>query len=121
MARILVIDDQKSILSIVRAFLTPHGHDVVTVETGAKGIAEIDADGFELVITDLLMPDTDGIEILREVRRRRSDLPVIVMSGGGMTEAQSILDMTTSLGADRILHKPFDKAALLAAVQELVG
>jgi DNA-binding response OmpR family regulator len=121
MARILVIDDQKSILDIVRAFLTPHGHDVVLAETGARGIAEINADGFELIITDLLMPGTDGIEILREIRRRRADLPVIVMSGGGVTEARPILDMTTSLGADRVLEKPFGRAVLLAAVQELVG
>jgi DNA-binding response OmpR family regulator len=121
MARILVIDDQKSILDIVRAFLTPHGHDVVLAETGARGMAEIDADGFALVITDLLMPGTDGIEILREVRRRCADLPVIVMSGGGMTEAQPILNLLPGLGADRILQKPFNRDRLLALVQELAG
>lgn len=121
MRRILVIDDDPAMLTLIKRFLSGSDYDVVSARSGNAGLAELDADGIDLILTDLLMPERDGVEVLMAVKKRRPDLPVVVMSGGGQMLSQQMLDMMPLLGAAKVLEKPFRREALLQIVQELLG
>jgi len=121
MATILVIDDNIDFSAILRAHLTAAGHQPVVVQAARDGIALIEQGGVDLVLTDILMPDVDGIEVLRSVKRRWPGLPVVAMSGGGQIGANDLLDMIGHLGADHVLQKPVRRADLLAVINTLLG
>ena len=119
--RILIIDDNADLGMVLRAHLQNAGYPTTVVETARAGLALIEDDEVDLVITDVLMPEVDGIELLRSVKRSRPALPVIAMSGGGQIAARDLLDMIGQLGADRVLQKPVRRSDLLAAVESLLG
>ena len=122
MAQILVIDDEQGIRETVRVALERMGHEVIAHEDGRSGLAALRKGSFDLVITDLLMPETDGLEVLRAVMRERHGLKVLVMSGGGnRIAAGQGLQMAGALGAHAILHKPFKPSDLRAEVARLLG
>jgi YesN/AraC family two-component response regulator len=75
----------------------------------------------DLVITDLSMPEKDGIETIRELRRDFPDVKIIAISGGGRAGADGYLSVAKTIGANRTLSKPFDLKKLLDAVAELIG
>lgn len=116
MARILVIDDNPEFRDILRAHLEGHGHQVVLAENGDRGLAVLDGGGIDMVLTDILMPQRDGVEVLRSVKKRWPDLPVIAISGGGWIGAGELLGMAERLGADQVLQKPVRRDELLSAV-----
>lgn len=120
MPRILVIDDNAEFGRILQAHLTAHGHKVVTAKDGEQGLALIEQESFDIVLTDILMPQRDGIEVLRQVKQRWPGLPVIAVSGGGWIKAGDLLEMAERLGADRVLQKPVRRDDLLAAVDALL-
>jgi CheY-like chemotaxis protein len=113
---ILVIEDQSELRGLVTATLEQAGYHVVTATTGRdanKAFAEAKID---LVLTDLLMPDRDGIEVIRDLRGSRPDLPIVAMSGGGRMPAAFYLKLARSLGAKAILEKPFSNQQLLLTI-----
>lgn len=116
MARILVIDDNPEFREILRAHLEGHGHQAVLAENGDRGLAVLDAGGVDLVLTDILMPQRDGVEVLRSAKKRWPDLPVIAISGGGWIGAGELLGMAERLGADQVLQKPVRRDDLIKAV-----
>lgn len=117
MATILIIDDNADLGMVLRAHLQAAGHRPLVVDSARAGLALIEDGGIELVITDILMPEVDGIEVVRSVKRRWPALPVIAMSGGGQIAAGDLLDMIGQLGADHVLKKPVLRGDLLAAVE----
>lgn len=122
MARILLIDDDEALRVAISRSLTAAGHEVIEAAHGGPALARLAAGGIDLILTDLLMPEVEGMELLAAVRRRWPAVPVLVMSGGftaGLFPGASAdyLRMAQQLGAARTLAKPFDKAALLAAVE----
>jgi CheY-like chemotaxis protein len=121
MARILVIDDEENVREMFSELLARAGHEVVPMANGkdaAKRCAEVAAD---LVITDILMPDRDGLEAIGELRRCVPDVKIIAISGGSKIGPGLYLDAAQALGAHRAFAKPVDVADLLAAVRELLG
>jgi DNA-binding NtrC family response regulator len=106
---------------IVRKMLERSGHKVVEAENGKLGIELLTSDAFDLVITDIIMPEMEGIETLINVKRQRPDTQVIAMSGGGRTGNVDFLQTAQKLGAAAILHKPFTMNSLSAAVEEACG
>ncbi|MFN4164581.1 MAG: response regulator [Ferrovibrio sp.] len=120
MPRILVVDDNAEFGRILQAHLTAHGHEVVAAKDGEQGLALIERETFDIVLTDILMPQRDGIEVLRQVKQRWPSLPVIAVSGGGWIKAGDLLEMADRLGADRVLQKPVRRDDLLAAVDAVL-
>lgn len=122
MALILVIDDEPSLRLIIRRILERAGHSVLDASDGRDGVALTQAQDFDVIITDLLMPDMDGIETIREIRVHRPSTPILAMSGGGSTEASATLFLgaAAKLGADAILAKPFRAAELLQSLEALL-
>ena len=121
MARILLIDDEADFRSTIRRMLERAGHEVVDAENGRDGLAKLEQQACDLVLTDIIMPDMEGLETVQRVRKRAPELPIIAMSGGGRVSAMRPLAVASLLGAVRSLDKPFGRAELLGAVDEALG
>lgn len=121
MATILVIDDEEQIRKLLRAILAAEGHEV-TLACGAEEANRIRRErSVDLVITDLFMPGTDGIEVIVALRREAPDLRVIAMSGGGSFGAHESLEMAEPLGAFATLRKPFVPEMVIEVVRRALA
>jgi DNA-binding NtrC family response regulator len=118
MARILVIDDESDVRAVLGQTLEAAGHEVVLAADGREGMKEYRATPADLVITDLYMPDREGLETIAELRRHLPDVRIIAMSGGAV--ADLMLNVARKLGALAILEKPFLSKQLLAAVEKVL-
>lgn len=116
MALILVIDDEQMLRRTLRAILERAGHTVREAEDGNDGLSQLSAETPDLVITDIIMPNREGAEMIGEMRRLAPDLPIIAMSGGGSRGGEMFLTLAERLGASATLSKPIRQADLLAAV-----
>lgn len=121
MSAILVVDDQKGIRDVLRKVLIEVGHDVVEAEDGAAALALFRVQPFNLVITDIIMPEKEGIEIIATIKRERPDTKILAMSGGGRARMMDFLAVARKAGADATLEKPFRKNELLDRVAGLLG
>jgi DNA-binding NtrC family response regulator len=121
MARILIIDDEEDIRLTVRLALESMGHEVTEAVNGNEGLSRFSAEKNDLVITDILMPDKEGIETIIELRKMRPDLKIIVMSGGGRINATHVLETAKGFGADFALKKPFSIDALCSTVDSCLA
>ncbi len=117
---ILLVDDDGPLRSVLRRTLERAGYAVLEASDGRSALRALGHDAVDLVLTDIIMPDMEGIELMRELRKARPELPVIVMSGGGILAPNVYLQMASDLGAVRVLAKPFDSADLLSAVAATV-
>lgn len=116
-SRVLVIDDDQVALGFVGSILLQDGHEVCAVSSAATGMRVLDVFRPDVVITDIVMPDMDGIELIMAVRLARLDTRIIAMSGrSGSLATLDLLEMAEKLGADYVLSKPIDRARLLALV-----
>jgi two-component system, chemotaxis family, chemotaxis protein CheY len=128
MARILVIEDDELVRATITRMLEDGGHSVTVAVDGNDGLLQFRRAPFDLVISDVFMPNKNGIEMLRELRQIDVDVPVIMMSAGipeawrvaGLTD-EDYLRMTALLGATRTLDKPFKSRDVLALIQEVLG
>lgn len=117
MANILVVDDDPEFAAMLSRMLRRMGHDVRLTPRGRDVVARDAAAGADLLLTDIFMPDIEGLELIRWVRRNRSGLKVIAMSGGGtLFPGFDPLRNAATLGADAVLAKPFEPPALHDAV-----
>ena len=118
MARILVIDDAVAVRELLEQMLRLTGHDVVVAANGKEGIDELHRQPVELVITDLFMPEKEGLETIRELRRDFPNIGIIAMSGEpGMP---SLLGIAKRFGALKTIEKPFDRSEMMAAIEEVL-
>ena len=119
MAHILVIDDNPDLRDILRAHLDAIGHRITLAGNGDQGLAALESNpDIDMVLTDILMPQRDGVEVLRECKKRWPDLPVIAISGGGWIGAGELLGMAERRGADGGRQKPVRRDDLICAVDE---
>jgi CheY-like chemotaxis protein len=114
--RVLLIDDDDTFRRVLRATIDGLGYDVIEAANGREAIAVFPVKGVDLVITDLLMPEKDGFELIRHLRRRAPGVPVIAMSGGGRINSGLYLEVAEQLGARWTLSKPFSKGDLENAI-----
>lgn len=118
---ILLVEDERALREVLALFLENAGYAVRAVETAREAADLLAAGRVGLIITDLVMPDGDGLELLFALRDRRTPIPVIAMSGGSLVDAGVYLKMASKLGARATLAKPFELADLLTAVQAAIG
>lgn len=117
MARIIIIDDEDNFRSALSQTLAALGHFVVEAGDGDEGLALVRNGGIDLVMTDIVMPNKEGLEVLMEMRRDYPHVKVIAMSGGGRQhQADNYLHLARLMGALRVLEKPFELATLLEAI-----
>ncbi len=117
MTRILVIDDDDRFRSMLEQMLTKAGYEVATAANGHAGLQLQRAAPAALVITDLIMPEKEGMETIMELRRSFPAVRIIAISGGGRHGTQDFLPVAAKLGAARTLAKPFTRDELLEAVR----
>jgi CheY-like chemotaxis protein len=119
MARILIIDDDSQILDMLRQTLERDGHEVVDASDGKEGLILYRKNPTDLIITDLIMPEKEGIETIMELRQDFPDVKIIAISGGGRLEPGQYLSMAKSFGVQYTFAKPVEREDLLEAVREL--
>ena len=118
---ILVIDDEEDIRQVMAEILSSMGYSVTCAVDGLKGVRELGKKRFDLAVTDMLMPEHDGIEFIREAKKRFPQVKLVAMSGGGVIAGSSYLTMATAFGVDAIMEKPFDIAKVLNVVEDLLA
>ena len=121
MARLILVDDDADVRRVYRKVLERSGHEVRVAEDGRQAIALHEHVPADVLITDILMPDMDGIEMLGELRRTHVEIKIIAMSGGERIDAGFYLGLARKLGAARVLAKPVSAADLVQAVSEVLA
>lgn len=120
MARILIIDDHDEFRRMLNRMLTQAGYEVVEASDGKKACKIYHEQPVDLVITDIFMPEKDGIETVEELREMSPDLKIMAVSGGGGRYNTNYLDIIRSLGVQKTFEKPFVPDEFLLAVKELL-
>ena len=121
MARILIIDDEELVRFTIRQILEAAGHDVGEAKNGAEGLTRFKTNPYELVITDIIMPEKEGIETIIELHRDFPATRIIAISGGGRTRNLDFLKLAGQFGAAVSLAKPFSDDELIAAVDSCLA
>lgn len=121
MSSILVVDDDAQVLDVMSEMLRLEGHSVTVAENGRRAVERIQIDSFDLVITDLIMPEKEGLETIADIRKYCGDLPIIAISGGGRVGPADYLETARFIGANVALAKPFGRQELIRAVSDLLA
>ena len=116
MANILLVDDEEQLRSILRIVLESAGHDVEEAGNGKEAVESYRSRPADLLVTDIVMPEKEGIETIIQLRESYPEVKVIAMSGGGRTGDQNYLELAKKLGANHVLAKPFSNSEFLNAV-----
>lgn len=112
--KILVIDDDHLVRYTLSRILQRNGYDVVTASDGKRGMALLQNEPPAVVITDIIMPEQEGIDTIIQIRREHPGIKIIAISGGGRLRNIDFLEMAHSLGADDVIRKPFEAEELLS-------
>ena len=121
MKRILIIDDESSILLLLRTILEKQRYEVVEALNGEEGMRLFCESQFDLVVIDMIMLVKDGLQTIMDVMKRTPDLPVIAISGGGVISKERYLSIASCLGNVRTIPKPFSCDLIVETVDELIG
>lgn len=118
MSNVLIIEDDDELSSLMQDMLESEGYDVFVAGDGDEGLRAQRAVTADVVITDIFMPNKDGIETIRSLREDYPDLQIVAMSGGGRLQVEGHFFTAKELGARTILRKPFEMADLLDVVSD---
>ncbi len=121
MSKILIIDDDEMLRIILRDVLESEGHEVMEASDGCVGMALFRENSPDLIIADILMPGTDGIETITELRKDYPDVKIIAISGGNQRDEIDFLDYAEILGARRTLAKPLELDELMEVVEQVLA
>ena len=118
--RILVVDDDAQIRAMIAALLTAEQYEVKTCASGTEALTCLEDYRADLLLIDMLMPERDGLETIRQIRRAWPDIKAIAMSGGGSVESRFYLSLATRFEVTQTLAKPFSKQELLSVIDRAV-
>lgn len=121
MGRILVIEDEDQMRKLLRQVLEDAGYEVEEASDGLEGIGLYRENPADLIITDMIMPKKEGMEIILDLKLEFPEVKIIAISGGGRVGPEPYLQVAEGFGAERVFMKPFDIKALLEAVKEIIG
>lgn len=121
MARILLVEDSPEVSLSVREILKAAGHSVVEAGNGVAGLAALKDGKFDLIVSDIWMPEMDGIALLKALRGSGNNIPVVVISGGAPNAPLTYTaPLASTFGANVVVYKPFEKDELLKAVNSVL-
>ena len=120
MPGILIVDDEKDLREMLKISLLRRKYTVYEAENGKDAINHFKPSITDLVITDLIMPDEDGLKVIIKLRELKPSVKIIAISGGGKAGPGSYLNLAKALGADAIFSKPFSINELIAKIEELL-
>jgi DNA-binding response OmpR family regulator len=115
---ILLVDDDELLSESLKAALERKGYDVRLAANGRVGLAMFDEERPDVVVLDLFMPEMEGVETLRQLKKRHPAIPVYAITGGGSKELYDLLGLAEGLGAAGSLRKPFAAADLIALIEQ---
>lgn len=118
---ILIIDDEEAVRSSIELLLTIHGYRVHTAADGERGVEALARHSPDVVLTDIVMPGSEGIEAIMRIKQQAPAVKVIAMSGGARINGQDFLAVARRVGADECLEKPFEADELMAALARCLG
>ena len=118
MAIILVIDDDEIVNAMIVQLLSEAGYTVESARNGRIGLMMLANASFDLIVTDIVMPDKEGLETIIDIRKISKTIPIIAVSGGGKVSAEEYLHLAKNLGADYALKKPIDTMQFIGVVRE---
>jgi two-component system, chemotaxis family, chemotaxis protein CheY len=121
MAVILVIEDDDHLRGLLREVLSRAGHEVHEAANGELGMRRFNANPADLVVTDIIMPDKEGLETIMELRREHPSVKIIAISGGGAKLDAQYLPTAKALGADVTIEKPFEPREVIEAIGRLLS
>lgn len=116
MRKILVIDDEEDICEMTKLVLERAGHQVECLTDSRLARRRLEEKAFDVVITDMLMPEKDGLEVMTDLRREHPKVRIIATSGGGRISSNSYLHIAQKSGAHALLSKPFSSEELMASL-----
>jgi len=117
---ILVVDDDDMMREFVKELLRANNYTITEADNGKAGLKEFRENTPDLVITDIIMPEMEGISFIRELRSYNKDIPIIAMTGNVHGRMEEYLDISAKLGADEILRKPIKSQQFLEAINKLI-
>jgi CheY-like chemotaxis protein len=121
MARILLIDDDDAVRLTISTVLSNAGHTVTEARDGKEGIARYQPEAIDLVVTDLIMPEKEGLETILDLKKKYPNVKILAVSGGGRMAPEAQLNIAKKFGATRVLAKPFLMKTLSATVDDLLA
>lgn len=121
MARVLIIEDETALRSLMRDALEEAGHEVTEASDGDLGMKRFKEERHDIVITDILMPKKEGLEVILEMTDLSPDIKIITISGGGIGLGDDLLDISLEFGARHALRKPVKMQHLLEVVKDVLG
>ena len=121
MARILIIDDDVPVRRIICRMLEREGYDVIEASDGDLGVKMYSDQPTDLVITDIVMPNKEGLETIKELKKKYPDVKIIALSGGGQIPGRHYLQLAKKLGALCTFEKPFNWQQLIKSVNEILA
>ncbi|MFT3781207.1 MAG: response regulator [Nibricoccus sp.] len=121
MARVLVVDDDEQFRAVLVRVLLKCAHEVKEARNGREALVLFSEFIPDIVVTDIMMPEKDGLELVPALRRQKSPVKIIACSGGGHVAAEELLHLARLLGADRVLFKPFALGDLTSAIETLAA
>jgi DNA-binding NtrC family response regulator len=121
MARILIVDDEELIRNLLRQMLEREGYEVVEAGNGKIALQVFRQQPADLIITDIIMPEKEGLETITEFRKTYPNVKIIGISGGGRIDSKDYLFIAQRLGANRTLAKPFEWSDMLTAIKDLLN
>jgi len=120
MPGILIVEDDKELREMLRVSLVRNKFTVIEATNGKDAISHFKPSIIDLVITDLIMPEEDGLKVIMKLRELKPDLKIIAISGGGKAGPGSYLKLAKALGADAVFSKPFSINDLIAKIEGLL-
>src|SRR5215470_10849378 len=119
MARVLIIDDEAQVRDMLRQLLNREGYEAVEACDGREGVQCFQAASMDVIILDMLLPEQNGLEVIRALREVDSAVPIIAISGYDQTGLLDFFRVAETFGVQRTLQKPFHLHELLTAVRDL--
>ena len=121
MKKILLIDVDLEFSQAVCTALRRHGYEIYHATNGLPGLSLYRQHRFDLVMSDILMPDSDGVEVILAIRKMDATIPIIAISGGGLVTAETCERIAKACGGNAFLNKPFDISCLLVKINSMIG
>jgi DNA-binding response OmpR family regulator len=120
MPGVLIVEDEKELREMLKVSLTRRKFTVLEAENGKEAIIHFKPSITDLVVTDLIMPEEDGLKVIMKLREQKPSIKIIAISGGGKAGPGSYLNLAKALGADAIFPKPFSINDLIAKIEDLL-